>query len=88
MRVMLLAAAASALCAVPAVGVSAQNPAAGTPSPQKERRICRTSVDTGSFARRTRTCMTSEQWRRSEEGNRNLAQEMQDNNRGTPNGGN
>lgn len=86
MRVLLIGAAIGAVCTIPAVVASAQSPAAASAKAQKERRICRTSVDTGSFARRTRTCMTVEQWRRADDGNRDVAQEMQDNNRSRPNG--
>lgn len=87
MRLVHVAAVAAVLCTSSFVAAT-QVPPKGTPSAQKERRICRTSTDTGSFARRTRTCLTTAQWRRADEGNRELAREIQENNRGAPSGGN
>lgn len=33
------------------------------PEPAEEKKICRTERATGSLTRRTRVCMTAEQWR-------------------------
>lgn len=86
MRIMSVAGLAALLC-VPVAATAAQSPApaaAANASAQNERRICRSTAATGSFARRTRTCLTVDQWRRADEGNRDLAREMQENNRGRP----
>lgn len=85
MRIMSVASLGALLC-VPVAAIAAQNPAPATAnaSAQNERRICRSTAATGSFARRTRTCLTVDQWRRADEGNRDLAREMQENNRGRP----
>lgn len=58
--------AMAAVLAVPAAALAAQGssnaataPAAEAPPPKK---ICRTSRATGSLTRRTRICMTAEEW--------------------------
>lgn len=80
-------AALGVVCSLPVAATAAQSPApaaAANASAQNERRICRSTAATGSFARRTRTCLTADQWRRADEGNRELAREMQESNRGRP----
>lgn len=61
-------------------------PTAATPPPEQagrpqaedgERRICRSSVATGSRLRRTRTCLTAQEWQAREEGARQAAREIE-----------
>lgn len=41
--------------------------AAAAKPAKSERKVCRTVTETGSNARRTRLCMTKDQWRRADE---------------------
>lgn len=52
---------AAILLAFTSVAASAQE--AQEEQPKQEKKICRTDRATGSLTRRTRICMTAEQWR-------------------------
>lgn len=76
-------------CALLAISPAATTPAPkDAPAPQAadgERRICRSSVATGSRLRRTRTCLTAAEWQRRDQAAREAASEIQSRNRGAPN---
>lgn len=46
---------------------TAPTPVSPTTAVQPEKRICRSSADTGSFVRKTKTCRTRAEWRRIED---------------------
>lgn len=59
---------------------------AKTDEKSKEKVICRTSVDTGSLVKRTRRCMTSEQWALRNRGENDAARRLVQDNTGLVNG--
>jgi len=52
-----------AATSVAAAAQDAQSQQAPAQQQQEEKKICRTERATGSLTRRTRVCMTAEQWR-------------------------
>jgi hypothetical protein len=55
-------------------------------STEKAKLICRTSIETGSNAKRVRRCATAEGWRRGREGENDAARRMVQDNTGLVNG--
>lgn len=83
------------LLSVAAISLGAFAPVLAEPPVPGERRakgserlICRGRTETGSHVRRRRVCLTAEQWRRHDDSWREFGRQMQDDNRGAPNGGN
>jgi len=55
-------------------------------STDKAKLICRTSIETGSNAKRVRRCATAEGWRRGRDGENDAARRMVQDNTGLVNG--
>ena len=54
-----------------------QAPRTAVADKNAERRICKTSTETGSLARRKRVCMTAKEWDLLETQSKELGQSMQ-----------
>ncbi len=64
---------AIALIAMPAAAVAAEEK-----KDQRERRICKREPATGSLVQAKRTCLTKEEWKRTQHFNRQTTKEWQD----------
>ncbi len=72
MRATLFIAALSAIAA-PALAESGKTTAGET----AEKRVCKRSAETGSFARVTKVCMTEREWRQAADNAKQSGREMQ-----------
>lgn len=85
----LLLVTAFAACSIPAFaeepGKSMVEPQPGG-SAESQKVICKKVAETGSLVKRTKVCLTRDQWNRSAENHRRYGEQLQDELRGRPGG--